>query len=281
MDDGSTDYTEKLMEFYCAKDFRIQFHHRPKKRRKGANACRNYGFELCKGKYIQWFDSDDLMAPNFLDLKVKAIEENKVDYVISKSANFKDPNRADIISKNEKYYRFNDFEITNYNYVTQKINWLTYDFLGKREVCEKVRFNETLSSGQEYNFFSKLTCFSVNGLIIDSYLTYRRMHSQSIRSNLYRNRKEKEELQYNQLETWRELSEISPNSPSVKYLFFSLIKIDSRERMNLKTQTYLLKTLLKKGRLHDVALLLCFEYIYKPSGIGYIFRKKLLQSIEK
>ena len=35
----------------------------------GGNGARNYGFEISKGEYIQWFDSDDLMLPEKLDLK--------------------------------------------------------------------------------------------------------------------------------------------------------------------------------------------------------------------
>ncbi len=76
VDDGSTDYTEELMEFYCEEDCRFQYHHRPVHKPKGANVCRNYGFELSKGEYVQWLDSDDLLSKNKLmsqirDLKFK------------------------------------------------------------------------------------------------------------------------------------------------------------------------------------------------------------------
>ena len=49
VDDGSSDYTEQLMEFYTQKDPRIIFVRRPDNRPKGANACRNYGFEFKQG----------------------------------------------------------------------------------------------------------------------------------------------------------------------------------------------------------------------------------------
>lgn len=49
VDDGSTDSTAELLAFYVEKDSRFQYHHRPKDRLKGANACRNYGFELSRG----------------------------------------------------------------------------------------------------------------------------------------------------------------------------------------------------------------------------------------
>ena len=43
VDDGSTDHTEELLEFYCEKDPRISFI-KGHTFTKGANACRNYGF---------------------------------------------------------------------------------------------------------------------------------------------------------------------------------------------------------------------------------------------
>lgn len=70
IDDGSTDKTEELVSSYVNKDARFQFHHRPKGRTKGANACRNYGFELSKGELIQWLDSDDLLDDSKLKSQV-------------------------------------------------------------------------------------------------------------------------------------------------------------------------------------------------------------------
>ena len=69
VDDGSDDSTAELLAGYCKKDARFQYHQRPNDRPKGANACRNYGFELCKGEYINWFDSDDLMGNCFMQEK--------------------------------------------------------------------------------------------------------------------------------------------------------------------------------------------------------------------
>ena len=50
VDDGSTDYTPELMEFYIRKDSRFSFYRRPEEKAKGANACRNYGFEKSRRK---------------------------------------------------------------------------------------------------------------------------------------------------------------------------------------------------------------------------------------
>lgn len=70
VDDGSKDATDELLEFYCKIDSRIKYYHRPTSRLKGANTCRNYGFELSKGKYIQWLDSDDLLSDNKINSQI-------------------------------------------------------------------------------------------------------------------------------------------------------------------------------------------------------------------
>ena len=45
----------------------------------GPGAARNLGLSAATGKYIQFFDSDDLMASNKLEAQVKALEESGAD----------------------------------------------------------------------------------------------------------------------------------------------------------------------------------------------------------
>src|SRR5690554_713750 len=82
VDDGSTDNTEEVMAAYIAKDARFQYHHRPKDRLPGGNAARNYGFEVSRGEYVNWFDSDDLMLSDFIESSIQILLSNKVDLVL-------------------------------------------------------------------------------------------------------------------------------------------------------------------------------------------------------
>lgn len=77
VDDGSTDYTDELMKFYCENDDRIHYYHRPADKPKGANACRNYGFSKSKGEYIQWLDSDDLLSTNKIFKQVELLQTKR------------------------------------------------------------------------------------------------------------------------------------------------------------------------------------------------------------
>ena len=61
VDDGSTDNTEKVVREI--EDQRIQYQ---KKENAERGAARNYGARLAKGKYINFFDSDDLAYRNHL-----------------------------------------------------------------------------------------------------------------------------------------------------------------------------------------------------------------------
>jgi len=68
IDDGSSDNTFDVVNPYVIKDKRIKILNRPDFKPKGANACRNYGLSLSKGDFVLWFDSDDIIHPNCLEL---------------------------------------------------------------------------------------------------------------------------------------------------------------------------------------------------------------------
>lgn len=278
VDDGSSDYTEELMEFYGKLDSRIQYRSRSKSHRKGANACRNYGFEISKGDFIQFFDSDDIMVPCFLEVKVMALEENDVEYVISKSLNFKDPYIQNIISRNEKYYQFGLYEINNYNYVAQNINWLTCDFMGTREICEAVRFNEYLDSAQEYNYFSKLTAKNINALILDEYLTLRRIHENTTQASL-RNSLEKRQFSrflYSYY-TWIELKPCG-DIRAINFLFHEAMKLALVYRGGWKRIFKLNINLLQQKRLSTAFWFGAYQFILRYSGKGHFLRRKFIKA---
>ena len=80
VDDGSIDDTIGVIKKTIECDIRFKIFKRPIKLNKGPSSCRNYGVSLCSGKYIQFFDSDDIMHPDHLKLKREGIKTN--DFVI-------------------------------------------------------------------------------------------------------------------------------------------------------------------------------------------------------
>lgn len=74
VDDGSTDNTWKVLEQLAGSDTRIRCFKRLEDRPKGANACRNIAFEKSRGSLVNWFDSDDILLPNFIERKLEALQ---------------------------------------------------------------------------------------------------------------------------------------------------------------------------------------------------------------
>jgi glycosyltransferase involved in cell wall biosynthesis len=159
LDDRSTDNTEEVLKIYVGKDARFQYHKRPTNRKKGANACRNYGFELSKGDYINWFDSDDLMKPNKLDKQLALINKTALDYVISQTE------VLDTITGIKRFWNDNLLSDSPLDdYIQYKVSWSTGSILFKKDFLKMndLKFDEVLAQSQEYDFFVKVLHSSIN-----------------------------------------------------------------------------------------------------------------------
>ncbi len=185
VDDESKDNTESILKEYLDKDNRFQYYKRPNFKPKGANACRNIGLDKARGVYIVFFDSDDLMTPNHLEVKVQSMQFNNCDFMVGKTTYFNHPSNQSAL---EDLYQNNASGITAFKFISHKIGWLTLDVCIKTEIAKKLVFNEQLQSGQEYNYFSKLTLATDNGYFNDVILSLRRYHIGSIRSQIRNDR---------------------------------------------------------------------------------------------
>lgn len=81
VDDGSDDGSLEIARKYCEKDKRIRLYQRDRLP-KGAPSCRNMGFELAKGDYLIYLDSDDIIAPYCFKQRVEYIEANDCDFAV-------------------------------------------------------------------------------------------------------------------------------------------------------------------------------------------------------
>lgn len=178
VDDGSTDETYPLLKTFSKKDSRIKIYKRPADRPKGANACRNYGFELSKGDNINWFDSDDLMHPRKLELQINALEKQQSSLCVCQTKVFETSIENDLGLRHPRLISDNFWE----DYLMFKILWLTQAPMWKREFLLKMNhlFDEELQAAQEWEFhlraLSKLKTYTT----IDEPLVYLRLHQDSI-----------------------------------------------------------------------------------------------------
>jgi glycosyltransferase involved in cell wall biosynthesis len=177
VDDGSIDRSLEVVNAYVKREPRIRIFERPRDRVKGANACRNYGFEFAKGNFVNFFDSDDLMHRDKLKLQMEMLENSKEDFNVCQTLVFKGPYngngvlRASLLKTEDP---FNDF-------LAHKIKWLTQAPLIKTNVLHKyeVYFNEDLQQSQELDFFVRLLSHTTSYSIIEKPLVFFRMHEDS------------------------------------------------------------------------------------------------------
>lgn len=181
VDDGSTDFTNELLEFYCERDPRITYHLRPKNRIKGANTCRNYGFELSKGEYIQFLDSDDLISTNKLEEQVILLENSENALATTKWGVFRNDER-ELFKDLMSYRNFHDASdflkamFTSFGYFPP------HAYLIPKDIIYKVGgWNEYLKINQDGEFMIRIICNSSNFLFSEkSFVLYRSSRNDSV-----------------------------------------------------------------------------------------------------
>lgn len=76
VNDGSTDKTLEICQSFCNTDPRIKLITTPNH---GVSHARNVGLESASGSYIGFLDADDIIAENYIENLVKALDLTNAD----------------------------------------------------------------------------------------------------------------------------------------------------------------------------------------------------------
>lgn len=76
IDDASTDESAQIAASYCKQDQRFCLLQQP--HNMGQSAARNLGMQHVKGEYLLFLDSDDALAPDYLEVMLHHIEDADV-----------------------------------------------------------------------------------------------------------------------------------------------------------------------------------------------------------
>lgn len=79
VDDGTKDGCPAIMQAYAQRDSRIRQIH---KENGGLSSARNAGLDIARGEYIAFVDSDDYVAPRWLEETVRAADETGAQQVL-------------------------------------------------------------------------------------------------------------------------------------------------------------------------------------------------------
>lgn len=158
VDDGSIDNTTAILANYCKKDSRFQFYNRPSNKMKGASACRNLGIEISRGEFVQFLDSDDILANNKLDEQLKKIHNKAFSIVICKWGIFNHDINDTLFKKDLAYYKDFNSSIDLFNILGKYGLYIPiHAFLISKKLIDKSgTWNEKLTINDDGEFFSRI-----------------------------------------------------------------------------------------------------------------------------
>lgn len=220
VDDGSSDNTKEVVLSFL-KDERLKFVDRPKEREKGGNAARNYGFEISKGEYVKWLDSDDLLEPDCLEKQLEVISKDNADVVFCRSKFFSENLTTGKIELGNLWNQgFQKSGNILENFILGKLRFSNNDGLWKKNVLPDKPYSENLKNSQEYLMITMMLAKNIRVELIDEVLVLIRTHS-----NQMANKRDYSVYAKNQiLARYLVLKELNKNNIKNKKLFFYLIK---------------------------------------------------------
>tara|TARA_R110001632_G_scaffold66751_5_gene157090 strand:- start:1245 stop:2228 length:984 start_codon:yes stop_codon:yes gene_type:complete len=182
VDDGSTDDTLAVITEFAKTDQRIHLYKRPSTLIKGADACRNYGFERSSGVYVNWFDSDDLMLPEHLEKKVNALLSNNdldASFCFNQSFSMVDGKQElGVINSFQKKNLLEDL-ILRKQFVQTGCGLWKKSYIEAQFVNEAI-FDVTLTQSQDYDFYARVFVKEPEFVIVEEPLFLFRRGNESI-----------------------------------------------------------------------------------------------------
>ena len=136
VNDGSPDGCPQICNEYASKDNRIIVVH---KENGGLSDARNAGLNICRGEYISFIDSDDWIANTYIELLLKAIQENNADLSICSFTKTKQTYDLTIVGQDFKY------EVLDATAAAKKLwskDYVTF-VIACGKLAKKALFNDT------------------------------------------------------------------------------------------------------------------------------------------
>lgn len=136
INDGSTDNSGDICDFYKKKDKRITVIH---KHNEGASIARNKGLNVARGKYISFIDSDDWIDENMLSRLYDIIIDNNAD--ISECKYIETFDNININQPEERIYVASNIQASEFLYKNSDYGSIVlWNKLYKIELFEDIRF---------------------------------------------------------------------------------------------------------------------------------------------
>lgn len=192
INDGSTDQTKFICENYERKDKRLKL---ISVKNNGVSSARNIGLKEAKGDYIFFVDSDDWIEPETLmDMKT-SLEKSEFDCVMCSYNSYKNNNKikSNHITNNSNMVYTQKSIINAMCYMNNPYEnfdlGVIWGALYKKELINKIQFNENISIGEDFEFKYKVLLNSNSVMCTETQYYNYRLHSQSAMHGAFNEKK--------------------------------------------------------------------------------------------
>jgi glycosyltransferase involved in cell wall biosynthesis len=170
---------------YIENDTRFKFLSRPETAKKGPSSCRNFAFEVAKGDYIQFFDSDDIMHKNHLLEKMNVIAEK--DAVICKLKLFNDAFDEKLFDYSDKEDLISSTSIFD-DFVTGKFEMMMVAPLWKKKFIQNyMPIKNTMHMLEDHDLHARALFANPKLAVVNEYLIYYRKGHDALTTNFFKN----------------------------------------------------------------------------------------------
>lgn len=149
IDDGSSDRSGEICDYFCEKDFRFKVIHIANG---GVSNARNLGILKATGEYIRFLDSDDRISDDSLKKMLESAESPDIDLVIGKFYSDREVWQSELEGVYDKQSLYLDFSKYSFSFYYGVV----WNKLYKREIIMKhnIRFDTEISMCEDalFNF---------------------------------------------------------------------------------------------------------------------------------
>ena len=181
VNDGSTDETEKIAIEWSERDERYKYY---SKETEGVSSARNYGVDRASGSFIQFLDSDDIIAPNKLEIGMEAVSEMTKEQSSVVVSNFRTFSRT----KEETSDPYCTLAGEHLNFRNILVKWSVLSIpihcgLFDSRLFFDFRFPEDLKAYEDWVMWLNIMNKEPDVFFIDQPLAFYRRHPQSLTRN--------------------------------------------------------------------------------------------------
>ena len=160
VDDGSTDGSGSICEQYCRKDDRIRY---ILQENAGVSVARNTALDVAKGEYVVFIDSDDVVAPDFLQRLLNLAANG--DFAICGYT--RDQSEVGKAETSREYYDVNSYIIQIFGESLIHPNICMMLFKDNIIQSNKLRFTPGCVRNEDTEFYIKYMTFEKNVVVSD------------------------------------------------------------------------------------------------------------------